>query len=143
MMKLRKQHSVEPMADKSILRKVVNLRYLSRTGEAISWLSARRNLMWMMSHRFVLHRVNLRLGSLHIGMQKKLRTQHSVESMSDKSILEKVLGRSSVRLHGSGRDPAIASNTMCTTQKSKCTTYDELVNELETLKGKCELWKKY
>ncbi|KAI3819843.1 hypothetical protein L1987_13695 [Smallanthus sonchifolius] len=64
----------------------------------------------------------------------KLRTQHSVESMSDKSILEKVFGRSSVRLQGWGRDPASASNTMGTTQKSKCPTFEELVNELETLK---------
>ncbi|KAI3717301.1 hypothetical protein L1987_68841 [Smallanthus sonchifolius] len=66
----------------------------------------------------------------------KLRNQHSVESMSDKSILEKVLGRSSVHLNWWGRDLVIASNTMGTTQKSKCPTYDKVVNELETLKAK-------
>ncbi|KAK9051006.1 hypothetical protein SSX86_027631 [Deinandra increscens subsp. villosa] len=66
----------------------------------------------------------------------KLRNEHSVESMSDKLILEEVLGRSSVRLHGWGRDPTITS-TMGTSQKIKRPTYGELVDELETLKGKC------
>ncbi|KAL8245678.1 hypothetical protein R6Q59_006894 [Mikania micrantha] len=64
----------------------------------------------------------------------KLRKQHSVESMSDKLILEKVLGRSSVRLHDWGRDPSICSNNTCTNQKLKHHTYNELVNEVETLK---------
>ncbi|KAL8204987.1 hypothetical protein R6Q57_010610 [Mikania cordata] len=69
----------------------------------------------------------------------KLRKQHSVESMSDKLILEKVLGRSSVRLHGWGRDPSICSNTTCTNQKLKHPTYNELVNEVETLKETCAI----
>jgi hypothetical protein len=71
----------------------------------------------------------------------KLRNQHSVQSMSDKSILEKVLGRSSIRLHGWGRDPVNANNTTGTTQKSKRPTYDEVVDELETLKGNYEIIK--
>ncbi|KAJ0923217.1 hypothetical protein HanPSC8_Chr05g0213191 [Helianthus annuus] len=37
----------------------------------------------------------------------KLRNEHPVESMSDKSIIETVLGRSSVRLHGWGHDPVV------------------------------------
>ncbi|CAI9284601.1 unnamed protein product [Lactuca saligna] len=40
---------------------------------------------------------------------KKMRNEHSLESMSDKLILEKVLGRSSVRLFGLGRDPVVAA----------------------------------
>ncbi|KAL8215936.1 hypothetical protein R6Q57_022773 [Mikania cordata] len=64
----------------------------------------------------------------------KLRKPNSVELMSDKLILEKVLGRSTVRLHGWGRDPSICSNTTCTNQKLKHPTYNELVNEVETLK---------
>ncbi|XP_076904199.1 uncharacterized protein LOC143559547 [Bidens hawaiensis] len=67
----------------------------------------------------------------------KLRNEHSLESMSDKSIIENILGRSSVRLHGWGRDPVIGSNTMGTTQKSKRLTYEELVDALETIKDKC------
>ncbi|KAL8251243.1 hypothetical protein R6Q59_034936 [Mikania micrantha] len=67
----------------------------------------------------------------------RLRKHHSVESISDKSILEKVLGRSSVRLHGWGRDPTICSNTTGTNQKSKHPTYIELVDEVETLKETC------
>ncbi|KAL8226027.1 hypothetical protein R6Q57_018584 [Mikania cordata] len=47
----------------------------------------------------------------------KLRKQHSMESMSDKLILEKVLGRRSVHLHGWGRDPTIGSNTTGANQK--------------------------
>ncbi|KAK9066743.1 hypothetical protein SSX86_014066 [Deinandra increscens subsp. villosa] len=67
----------------------------------------------------------------------KLRNKHSVESMSDKMILEKVLGRSSVRLRGWGRDPNITSNTMGTSQNTKRPTYDEVVDQVETLKAKC------
>ncbi|KAL8249935.1 hypothetical protein R6Q59_006803 [Mikania micrantha] len=69
----------------------------------------------------------------------KLRKQHSVESMSDKLILEKVLGRSFVRLHGWGRDPSTCSNTTCTNEKLKHSTYNELVNEVETLKETCAI----
>jgi hypothetical protein len=70
----------------------------------------------------------------------KLRKEHTEESMSDKLILEKVLGRKSVRLNGWGRDPA-TSHTNGTTNKSKRPTYDELVDELETLKGMCATMK--
>ncbi|KAL8242045.1 hypothetical protein R6Q59_012347 [Mikania micrantha] len=103
----------------------------------------------------ILHQVKLTHGVLHIGMKNKagypeeaaatyedmikLRKQHSVESMSDKLILEKVLGRSSVRFHGWGRHPSICSNTTCTNQKLKHPTYDELVNEVETLKKTCAI----
>ncbi|KAL8244059.1 hypothetical protein R6Q59_010317 [Mikania micrantha] len=69
----------------------------------------------------------------------KLRKQHLVESLSDKLILEKVLGRSSVRLHGWGRDPSICSNTTCTNQKLEHPTYNELLNEVETLKETCAI----
>lgn len=69
----------------------------------------------------------------------KLRNEHSVESMNDKTILEKVLGRSSVRLHGWGRDPTIGSNTMDTNQKSNRPTYDEVLDALEALQGTCAL----
>ncbi|KAL8202122.1 hypothetical protein R6Q57_011269, partial [Mikania cordata] len=41
----------------------------------------------------------------------KLRKQNSVESMSDKLILEKVLVQSFVHLHGWGRDTTNCSNT--------------------------------
>ena len=67
---------------------------------------------------------------------KKMRNEHSVETMSDKLILEKVLGRSSVRLFGWGRDPLVDGNTSRSSKKSKRPTYDEVVDELETLKGK-------
>ncbi|KAL8252194.1 hypothetical protein R6Q59_035887 [Mikania micrantha] len=69
----------------------------------------------------------------------KLRKQHSVESMSDKLILEKVLGRSSVRLHGWGRDPTVGSNTTGANQKLNQVTYNELVDEVETLKETCAI----
>ncbi|KAL8252294.1 hypothetical protein R6Q59_035987 [Mikania micrantha] len=72
----------------------------------------------------------------------KLRKQHSVESLSDKLILEMVLGQSFVRLHGWGRDPTICSNTTCTNQKLKHPTCNELVNEVETLKETCEIMQK-
>ncbi|KAK1429855.1 hypothetical protein QVD17_12128 [Tagetes erecta] len=67
----------------------------------------------------------------------KLRNEHSVESMSDKSIIEKVLGRNSVRLHGWGRDPVIASNIVGMNQNSKRPTYDELVDTIKKLNGRC------
>ncbi|KAL8249731.1 hypothetical protein R6Q59_006599 [Mikania micrantha] len=69
----------------------------------------------------------------------KLRKQHYVKSMSDKLILEKVLGRSSVRLHGWGRDLTIGSNTMDTNQKLQQVTYNELVDDVETLKETCAI----
>ncbi|KAJ0863126.1 hypothetical protein HanPSC8_Chr12g0526271 [Helianthus annuus] len=66
--------------------------------------------------------------------------------MSDKSNIETVLGISSVRLHGWGRDPVSSSSTMGATKKSKCLAYedlvdayDELVEELGTMKGKCAI----
>ncbi|KAL8251470.1 hypothetical protein R6Q59_035163 [Mikania micrantha] len=55
----------------------------------------------------------------------KLRSQHSVESMSDKSILE------------NGHDPNICSNFTNISKKSKHPTYNELVDEVETLKETC------
>ena len=67
---------------------------------------------------------------------KKLRNEHSLESMSDKLIMEKVLGRSSVRLFGWGRDPVVAGNTASSSNNSKRPTYDELVDELGILKEK-------
>lgn len=67
----------------------------------------------------------------------KLRNEHSVESMSDKSILEKVLGRSSVRLHGWGRDPTTARSD--TNRNSYRPSYNEVVDDLESLKKKCTL----
>ncbi|KAL8211380.1 hypothetical protein R6Q57_005817 [Mikania cordata] len=69
----------------------------------------------------------------------KLRKQHSVESMSDKLILEKVLGRSSVRLHGWGRDPTVGSNTTGANQNLNQVTYNELMDEGETLKETCAI----
>ncbi|KAK1415276.1 hypothetical protein QVD17_31054 [Tagetes erecta] len=69
----------------------------------------------------------------------KLRNEHSVEAMSDKSIIEKVLGRNSVRLNGWGRDPVIASNTPGMTQNSKRPTYDELVDTIIKVNGRCEI----
>ncbi|KAL8237761.1 hypothetical protein R6Q59_018842 [Mikania micrantha] len=62
----------------------------------------------------------------------KLRNHLSVKSMSDKSILKKVLGRSYVCLHGWRRDPSICSTHTCTNQKSKHLTYNELEEEVET-----------
>nr|KAJ0224102.1 hypothetical protein LSAT_V11C200069020 [Lactuca sativa] len=72
---------------------------------------------------------------------KKKRNEHSLESMSDKLILEKVLGRSSVRLLGWGRDPVVAGNIAGSIEKSKCPSYDELVDELETMKGEHDAMK--
>ncbi|KAK1413066.1 hypothetical protein QVD17_34796 [Tagetes erecta] len=69
----------------------------------------------------------------------KLRNEHSVEAMSDKSIIEKVLGRNSVRLNGWGRDPVIASNTPGITQNSKRPTYDELVDTVIKVNGRCAI----
>ncbi|KAL8249714.1 hypothetical protein R6Q59_006582 [Mikania micrantha] len=66
-----------------------------------------------------------------------------MESMSDKSILEKVLGRSFIRFHGWGRDPTICSNATGTNQKSKHITYNELVDEVETLKEHVQECNKY
>ncbi|CAI9294513.1 unnamed protein product [Lactuca saligna] len=54
--------------------------------------------------------------------------------MSDKSILEKVLGRSFVRLSGWGRDPVVISNTTGTNRNSNHPTYDELVDDTQNLK---------
>ncbi|MFS8025808.1 hypothetical protein Hanom_Chr16g01479481 [Helianthus anomalus] len=45
--------------------------------------------------------------------------------MSDKSIIETVLGRSSLRLHGWGRDLVSSSSTTCATKKSKLLAYEE------------------
>lgn len=69
----------------------------------------------------------------------KLRKEHTdEESMSDKMILEKVLGRKSVRLNGWGRDPVTShTNGGTSVRTSKRPKYDELVDEVETLKGMC------
>nr|KAJ0197029.1 hypothetical protein LSAT_V11C700367610 [Lactuca sativa] len=72
---------------------------------------------------------------------KKMRNEHSLESMSEKLILEKVLGRSSVRLFGWGRDPVVVGNIAGSTEKSKHPSYDELVDELETMKREHEAMK--
>lgn len=57
--------------------------------------------------------------------------------MSDKVILEKILGRSSVRLNGWGRDPLTSQRKGSITKKSKENrpSYDELVDEVQVLKG--------
>ncbi|CAI9276017.1 unnamed protein product [Lactuca saligna] len=72
---------------------------------------------------------------------KKMRNEHSLESMIDRLILEKVLGRSSICLFGWGRDPVVAGNIVGSTEKSKCPSYDELVDELETIKREHEAMK--
>ncbi|XP_042752338.1 uncharacterized protein LOC111906175 [Lactuca sativa] len=72
----------------------------------------------------------------------KLRNEHTVESMSDNSILEKVLGRSSVRLSGWGRDPVVISNTTGTNKNSNHPTYDELVDDTQNLKRRCAIMER-
>ncbi|CAH1447045.1 unnamed protein product [Lactuca virosa] len=69
----------------------------------------------------------------------KPSNENTVESMSDKSILEKVLGRNSVRLSGWGRDPVGISNTTSTNKNSKRPTYDELVDDTQNLKRRCAI----
>nr|KAJ0201257.1 hypothetical protein LSAT_V11C600324930 [Lactuca sativa] len=61
--------------------------------------------------------------------------------MSDKLILENVIGRSSVRLFGWGRDSVVASNIAGSTDKSKHPSYNKLVDELETMKREHEVMK--
>ncbi|KAL8256179.1 hypothetical protein R6Q59_031246 [Mikania micrantha] len=53
-----------------------------------------------------------------------------------------VLGRSSFCLHGWERDPSICSNTTCINQFFKLPTYNELVDEVETLKETCAIMEK-
>jgi len=63
-----------------------------------------------------------------------------MESMSDKSILEKVLGRSSNRLNGWGRDPTFGSSN--TNRHLDRTKYDDLKDEVESLKNTCSFLQK-
>ena len=54
--------------------------------------------------------------------------------MTDKDILEKVLGRQSVRLFGWGRSPS-TSGTTCTSEESSRPTYNQLVEDLNQYKS--------
>ncbi|CAI9284850.1 unnamed protein product [Lactuca saligna] len=63
-----------------------------------------------------------------------MRNEHSLETMIDKLILKKVLGGSSVRLFGWGHDHVVIGNTAGSSKKSKCHSYDDLLDELETMK---------
>lgn len=71
----------------------------------------------------------------------KLRNKHTMDTMSDKLILEKVLWRSSVHLSGWRCDPVV-SNTTSNTKNSKCPTYDELVDDVWKMRKDVQLWNK-
>lgn len=63
----------------------------------------------------------------------KLRNENSVDSMSDKAIMEKVLGRNSVRLGGWGRDPVTGKST--STTESNRPTYNQLATRVQHLEA--------
>ena len=64
----------------------------------------------------------------------KLRQDNPAEKMTDKEILEKVLGRQSVRLFGWGRSPS-TSQTACTSEDPKRPSYDELMEQVNKYKS--------
>lgn len=66
---------------------------------------------------------------------KKIRNEHSTQSMSDKLILDKVHEQSYVRLFWWGRDLVVAGNTTGSSRNTKRPSYDELVDQLETMKA--------
>ncbi|PON91089.1 hypothetical protein TorRG33x02_131200, partial [Trema orientale] len=63
----------------------------------------------------------------------QLRQHNPPENMTDKDILEKVLGRQSVRLFGWGRSPS-TSDATCTSEESGRPTYAQLLEDLNIYK---------
>ncbi|KAL5568138.1 hypothetical protein UlMin_024713 [Ulmus minor] len=67
----------------------------------------------------------------------QLRTENTLDTMTDKEILERVLGRQSVRLFGWGRSPSTSEATY-TSDESGRPTYDQLVEDLNKYKSRFE-----
>ncbi|KAF4402227.1 hypothetical protein G4B88_017739 [Cannabis sativa] len=78
--------------------------------------------------------IGIELESLHNKMLE-LRAQHPPEELSDKDIMERVLGRHSVNLRGWGRSPSVTTRTSDRGNIHENTvnnqpTYEELVEKL-------------
>ena len=64
----------------------------------------------------------------------QLKQDNPPNKMIDKDILEKVIGRQSIRLFGWGRSPS-TSGTTCTSEESSRPTYKQLVDDLNQYKS--------
>ncbi|CAH9103167.1 unnamed protein product, partial [Cuscuta europaea] len=69
----------------------------------------------------------------------ELRREKSPEDLTDKQILEKVLGRESVRLFGWGRSPTGSKRSK---GDSNIPTYTQLMDRVGELSGTVEMMKK-
>ena len=67
----------------------------------------------------------------------QLRLDNTPETMTDKKILERVLGQQSVRLFGWARSLSTSTATLSSEESSR-PTYDELVEDLNKYKSRFE-----
>ncbi|XP_052206195.1 uncharacterized protein LOC127810657 [Diospyros lotus] len=89
---------------------------------------------WHLRHRHSEHGWSSSELEAKYEQMMQLRRDNSPDKMTDKDILEKVLGRQSVRLFGWGRSPS-TSGTTCTSEESSRPTYKQLVDDLNRYKS--------